>query len=614
MKTFTPAKPIPLTKGVPRLVALLSILALLLLAVSLDTADRAVMRAQGAGLDKTRENLPLPAAVNSRRPSDSEGWEQIQIEERAPSAGTSAARLGAARTEPAASADDEVILLTASGQIRVDDPFTAPGYRPVIWNSGTDQGWTMVAAGDFSGDGDAEIVANRGDTIKAFDPFVQPGMPPVAFERSLGAGRNILLLVTGDFEGDGRDEIAFVHADPGGVFPYKLVVFDGGTNATAGEWATSHQGSQTVAWQDMAAGDVNNDGADDLVTARNADRGIKIYSGRTWATLVEQSEYATDWYAVATGNLSSAFPGTEIALERQGMSGQVNSLFLLRVLGNALVGLGGDYKYNPDFTSLGTGDLNGDGDDEVLMLRNPIVPKTSLLMINPAGVAMRSFEAATGSAAPLFTIVRTGDVDGDGRAEVIIGRVDRYRIYVEPQVDDRYTDYVGTFYTAVTVSNLPTLAVANIDGPGMPLGPVLSVSPRSLSFDLTYLEPSSTQTVYITNAGSSDVLSWEAQVIEGAAWLKLARTTGTTPDSLGVSVDTGAVSPGAYTGRIRINATSGGGTVQNSPQDVIVNLTLRPPSPTPTPTPTSTATASPIPTATSMHTPRPGLYLPLIMR
>ena len=57
------------------------------------------------------------------------------------------------------------------------------------------------------------------------------------------------------------------------------------------------------------------------------------------------------------------------------------------MVGNAFVdiGEGPTYKYNPNFTSLALGDLNGDGDDEILLLRDPVIDKASLFMVNPAG-------------------------------------------------------------------------------------------------------------------------------------------------------------------------------------------------------------------------------------
>ena len=81
--------------------------------------------------------------------------------------------------------DDEIIVITSAGQLRVDDPTTPTGYTPVSWSSasepGWETGWTVVAGGDFNGDGDAELVAARGSEVKVFDPIVQPGQALVEF-------------------------------------------------------------------------------------------------------------------------------------------------------------------------------------------------------------------------------------------------------------------------------------------------------------------------------------------------------------------------------------------------------------------------------------------------
>ena len=64
--------------------------------------------------------------------------------------------------------DDEIIVITSTYQLRVDDPTTPTGYKPATWSSasvpGWESGWTVVAAGDFNGDGDAELVAARSIT------------------------------------------------------------------------------------------------------------------------------------------------------------------------------------------------------------------------------------------------------------------------------------------------------------------------------------------------------------------------------------------------------------------------------------------------------------------
>ena len=52
----------------------------------------------------------------------------------------------------------------------------------------------------------------------------------------LGSGKNVRLLVTGDFDADSRDEFALVNYLSGGSGQAALQVYDGGVNATQGEW------------------------------------------------------------------------------------------------------------------------------------------------------------------------------------------------------------------------------------------------------------------------------------------------------------------------------------------------------------------------------------------
>ncbi len=476
---------------------------------------------------------------------------------------------------PNANPDDEIILLESNGRIRVDDPYVPPGVQQVVWNSGADIGWSLIAAGDFNGDGTAEIAAVRGGTLKVFDPVTPTGRTPVSYEYNLPAGRTFRLIATGDFDGDGRAEIAAAHTDSqaGTGVVESIKVFDGGAAGTT--WSIIRDEPFGAPWTDMATGDVNNDGRDDLLLIRQASNLVKIYSGSTWATLAEGT-YNFTWLAIAAGNISSTYPGAEIALSRGDVLGVLDSVILFRLVGNALQDLPPDRsenrKFYPYFTSVATGDLNGDGDAEIVLLRDPIDPKVALLTLNPNGAAMRNFEQAIGQGTTAWKLVRTGDIDADGRDEIVVLRGDRYRIYREPELSDSFNDFLGSFLVSTAPSNRPTMVVADVDGAGQYLGPTLGVAPSTLSFNLEYGQPSPTQTVRISNLGTADSFGWQAQVVEGTAWLRINLSSGVTPADLGVSVDTRAVAPGTHTGKIRVSATTAG--VVNTPQDITVTLTL----------------------------------------
>jgi hypothetical protein len=469
---------------------------------------------------------------------------------------------------PSAAADDEIIVITSAGAVRVDDPHTPPGYQAATWTStsepGWETGWTVVAGGDFNGDGDAELVAARntasGSFVKVFDPVVQPGRTKVNYSVNLGSGNNVRLLVTGDFDGDLKDEFAVIHYVSGGA---RLVWYDGGANATEGDWTQKNSATYSAMFQDMSTGDFNNDGADDLVMVRNVNSQhlVTAWNVRAWSNIVE-GNYSRPWYAVAGGKLSTTTSGDQISLTRDGGNAATEGLILFKVvLGSPNkfedLATSTKWRWNPDFVSLANGDLNGDGDDEVVMLRDPVNPSTSLLMVNPAGVTMNSFEQATGAGSAAFRIVRTGDTDGDGKDEIVILKASTYYLYDQPEIDSKMTPTPGSYYTPGSVSNLPFMALANVDGLGVPEGPTLGVTPTSLSFSLDCGNVSPLKPLSITNTGTGSSFAWQAKAIEtkGSGWLHLDTESGYTPGTVNVSVSPG-VAKGNYTGTVEVTTTN----------------------------------------------------------
>ena len=97
--------------------------------------------------------------------------------------------------------------------------------------------------------------------------------------------------------------------------------------------------------------------------------------------------------------------------------------------------------------------------------------------------------------------------------------------------------------------------------------PALTVTPSSLTFSYTRggTAPAA-QSVSITSNGSA--LSYT--VSTSATWLVVTPTSGTTPGSISVSINTTGLAAGTYTGTVTI--TSSGAS--NSPRTVSVTLTV----------------------------------------
>jgi hypothetical protein len=120
----------------------------------------------------------------------------------------------------------------------------------------------------------------------------------------------------------------------------------------------------------------------------------------------------------------------------------------------------------------------------------------------------------------------------------------------------------------------------------------ISLSAGSLSFSGTAGagNPGS-QTVNIGNSGSG-TLNWTASVTSGANWLSVSPQSGTAPSTITASVNVAGLAAGVYNGNIAVGAAG----ATNTPQNIVVALTLSSP---PGQQPTATTGAATNITATS---------------
>ncbi|HVF37598.1 MAG TPA: FG-GAP-like repeat-containing protein [Sphingomicrobium sp.] len=227
--------------------------------------------------------------------------------------------------------------------------------------------WQVEATGDFNGDGRDDLLLRHSDgTIT--DWLGQPNGSFVSNHGALAYGLDNAWQVagTGDFNGDGRDDLLLRHTD--GTLTDWLGQPNGGfaANHAVAVYALSNS------WQVEATGDFNGDGRDDLLL-RHSDGTI------------------TDWLGQPNGSFAS------------------NDGALAYGLDNA-------------WQVAGTGDFNGDGRDD-LLLRHTDGTITNWLGGFYGGFASNDAWAVY-ALSNSWLVEMIGDFNGDGRDDPLLRHTD----------------------------------------------------------------------------------------------------------------------------------------------------------------------------------------------
>ena len=226
--------------------------------------------------------------------------------------------------------------------------------------------------------------------------------------------------------------------------------------------------------------------------------------------------------------------------------------------------------YFPHPFEIVAGDVNGNGDDEIIWLREaPAGDGTTvrLVMVNRGTDTLPAFETPLDSDNG-YRVLAMGDPDGDGRKELAAMRNNRIRYFhaVETGNTSIFTDYDGI------ITNSRSLQMANLDGAGYTAGARFSASPTSIS---TTLEAGTarvqTLSIQLTNIGSGGSLPITVIKESGASWFNFSLGGTTTPASIFVTqFDASALAPGTYRDRLKVTSTSG--NVLNQPFYIPIEL------------------------------------------
>lgn len=485
--------------------------------------------------------------------------------------------------------DAELVYLDANGFIRVLDPTTAANSANVQWVSPVG-GWVDLAVGDFNGDGDSEIAAVKGATgsglLTVYDPVIVTGsvVPNQLFN---GIPWRILyetpltgapyLVAAGELDPTvaGAEIIygARLNVEDGNETNDEVTLVALHATAPAGSaWAPLAQRTTSGSpWLQITVGNLD-DVAPDEVVSVDGDGSLEVQrlTAPTFTRLVNWESKSQEWRTTAIARFFSfGLPG--LVTSRAASPGAASfRVFVYDTGDNGPFRDAHSEFFLPAPERFFVGDITGNGDEEVFFLRavpNNVTTIPRLAMRNRGADNPPAFEENL-DADNGYQGGAAADVDGDGRAEVIVMRNNKIRIYTQPEINKNATET-----TPAAITNSRTIVAANLDRNGYLRTPTFSVAPAKVEGELASGEQSNQGNLTLTNTGFGGALPFTLHSDGQPNWVRLSTTAGQTPATFGVALDARLLPAGVYSTTIRISSSNT--QVNNAPLALPVKLTVR---------------------------------------
>ncbi|MFT5679433.1 MAG: hypothetical protein ACI8RZ_000337 [Myxococcota bacterium] len=298
---------------------------------------------------------------------------------------------------------------------------------------GDDFGWSVSGAGDINDDGyDDVIVGAPGASDGEGEAHTFAGSPTgilstpdaVLTTSELGAAFGWSVSSAGDLDDDGYDDVIVgAPGVDGGGEVYTYHGASGGIETAISATLSDPTGNGLFGWSVSDAGDVDSDNYDDVIVGAINGAGVYIGTPLGLDTLVNTVLTGSNdfgWSVSGAGDINSdgyddvivGAPGGDSASSYLGAAGGVIASANTTIYGP---GTGDDFGS----TVSGTGDVNGDGYDDVIV--GSVIGEAYVYGGGAAGLDSAANTTLTGTGGFGTSVSGAGDVNGDGYNDVIVG-------------------------------------------------------------------------------------------------------------------------------------------------------------------------------------------------
>jgi hypothetical protein len=320
-------------------------------------------------------------------------------------------------------------------------------------------------------------------------------------------------------------------------------------------------------WSAVATGNVYVDDAIDevgLVSFQRGELGLFRVEPQVVQTFTNVNREHR-WRDVAIGQYVNVNnDGAELAAVRDA-DFPIASTWVFRHNGTTMVDQLGE-RMSPSPNVVFFADIRGNGDDELVILRQArpeLGPRPRLILRDGNNNDSLTLHEQQLDGDNEYKGGDGGDIDGDGRDEIVLVRNNRIRIYTEPESSTEYT--LIEYFT-----NGTTVKVGNVDAAGLAQRSRVVASQSSSSATLAPGRRSTPRTITIQDATRGAILPFTIDVQGADEWIEVTASQNRTPATLSLTFISENVDPGEYSGTVVIDFTSA--NVDNDPIAIAVSL------------------------------------------